>query len=202
MSRPGLDEYFMGFARQAAARATCDRGRSGAVIVVDGQVVSTGYVGAAKGLPHCDDVGHLIREVTYLDEGKGFSIGDSCPRCDSGVLEKKPGTEESLKCINGCGCTFLHDRGPVREHCMRTAHAEGNAIVQAAKHGIAINGGTMYCKMEPCLRCCVDIINGGIKRVVAEYRYHGAAVTREWFKLVGVELVVLNDENAKYEEKK
>ncbi|MGW8178170.1 MAG: deoxycytidylate deaminase, partial [bacterium] len=82
------------------------------------------------------------------------------------------------------------------EHCVRTAHAEGNAIVQAAKRGIAVAGGTMYCKMEPCLRCCVDIINAGIVRVVAEYEYHGAALTREWFKQAGVELVVLNRQEA------
>lgn len=158
MERPTLDEYFMEFTRAAAKRATCPRGRSGAVLTKDRQVISTGYVGAAKGLPHCDKVGCLIRVVTYED-------------------------------------------GTTHEHCMRTAHAEGNTIIQAAKHGISTRGATLYCKMEPCLRCCVDIINAGIIRVVAEYRYHGAKKTREWFKLAGVKLEVLNpDKDATYED--
>lgn len=176
MTRPSIDDYFIGFARQAGTRATCDRGKSGAVIVVQGQVVSTGYVGAARGLDHCDDVGHLIRKVEYLDETEFYCPRGACSGCDA--------------------CTM---RQPIREHCMRGVHAEGNAIVQAAKLGNAINGGTLYCKMEPCLRCCGDIINAGIVRVVAEFKYHGAALTREWFEKAGVELVVLNDETATYD---
>ena len=154
--RPSRDEYFMGFARHAGTMGTCDRGRSGAVIVLDKQIVRTGYVGAPRGLPHCDDVGHLIRKVTYED-------------------------------------------GTVHEHCVRTAHAEGNAVVQAAKDGVAIKGATLYCKMEPCLACATDIINAGIVRVVAEFRYHGAGLTRDWFKAAGVRLDVMNDEEANYE---
>jgi dCMP deaminase len=177
--RPSRDEYFMGFARQAAKMATCDRGKSGAAIVVDGQVVSTGYVGAASKLDHCDDSGHLIREVVYIDE----------------IIDKNNFNGNPILSLLDSQDLNYH---PIRQHCMRTAHAEGNAIVYAAKHGIAINGGTLYCKMEPCLRCCVDIINAGIKRVVSEYRYHGARLTREWFKKAGVELVVLNDELPNY----
>lgn len=177
--RPSRDEYFMGFARQAAKMATCDRGKSGAVIVVDNQVVSTGYVGAASKLDHCDDSGHLIREVIYIDE----------------IVDKNNSNNKSAVSFLDTQDLNYH---PVRQHCVRTAHAEGNAIIHAAKHGIAINGGTLYCKMEPCLRCCVDIINAGIKRVVAEYKYHGARLTREWFKKAGIELIVLNNELPDY----
>ena len=61
--RPSWDEYFMQIANTVAQRATCDRGRSGCVIARDKQLLVTGYVGSPKGLPHCDDVGHLLKEV-------------------------------------------------------------------------------------------------------------------------------------------
>jgi deoxycytidylate deaminase len=53
--RPSWDEYFMELANTASKRATCDRGRSGCVIVKDRQLLVTGYVGSPSGLPHCDD---------------------------------------------------------------------------------------------------------------------------------------------------
>lgn len=157
MTRPTWDETWMNLAREMGRRGTCDRGRSGAVIVdEDQQIITVGYVGAGKDLPHCDDVGHLIRKVTYED-------------------------------------------GSVHEHCVRTAHAEQNAINQASKRGGA-KGATLYCKMEPCLGCCVSIINARIAHVIAEYRYHGAELTRAWLGLAGVMLTVLNDEEAEYAE--
>ena len=74
-----------------------------------------------------------------------------------------------------------------------------NAICNAARHGVAIEGSTLYCKMEPCYTCAKAIINAGIKRVVAENRYHAAADSREIFRQAGVELEVVNDELEKYE---
>jgi len=52
--------YFMNIARQAATRSTCDRKHVGAVIVRDKTILSTGYNGSIRGLPHCDEVGHLM----------------------------------------------------------------------------------------------------------------------------------------------
>ena len=133
-----------------AKRATCDRGRSGCIIVRDRRIVSTGYVGSPPKLPHCDDVGHLMKEV--IDED-----------------------------------------GTVRKHCVRTIHAEQNAICQAARYGIALEGTTLYCKMEPCRVCAMLIISAGITKVVAKKRYHAAQETREMFKIADVELLVLED---------
>jgi dCMP deaminase len=62
--RPSWDDYFLELAEAASKRATCGRGRSGCVIVRDRQVLVTGYVGSPSGLPHCDDVGHLIKTIT------------------------------------------------------------------------------------------------------------------------------------------
>ncbi|ANM32369.1 deaminase [Acidobacteria bacterium Mor1] len=50
----------MNIARQAATRSTCDRKHVGAVIVRDRTILSTGYNGSIRGMPHCDDVGHLM----------------------------------------------------------------------------------------------------------------------------------------------
>ena len=56
--RIGWDQYFMNIARQAAARSSCDRKFVGAVIVRDRTILSTGYNGSIRGMPHCDEVGH------------------------------------------------------------------------------------------------------------------------------------------------
>jgi dCMP deaminase len=58
--RIGWDEYFMRIAREVAGRSTCDRKHVGAVIVRDRNILSTGYNGSISGMPHCDDVGHMM----------------------------------------------------------------------------------------------------------------------------------------------
>jgi len=58
--RAPWDEYFMKIAEQAASRSTCDRKHVGAVIVRDKTILSTGYNGSVCGMPHCDDVGHMM----------------------------------------------------------------------------------------------------------------------------------------------
>lgn len=51
-------------------------------------------------------------------------------------------------------------------HCVRTIHAEMNAVVQAALHGVSIQGATVYCTSFPCLHCAKVLIGAGIERVV------------------------------------
>ena len=60
--------------------------------------------------------------------------------------------------------------GTKHELCY-AVHAEQNAIIQAAKHGICIEGGTLYCTHQPCVICAKMIINAGIKRVVYKEGY-------------------------------
>lgn len=112
--RPSWDEYFLEIAKVIAKRSTCDRANVGAVIVKDKVILSTGYNGAPRGLPHCDDIGHEI--------------------------------------VDG--------------HCIRTIHAEANAIAQAARNGAAIEGATIYLTISPCYDCFKMMINSGIKEVV------------------------------------
>lgn len=89
--------------------------------------------------------------------------------------------------------------GNVTQHCLRTIHAEQNAIIQAAKFGLSLQGATMFCKMEPCAVCAKMIIGVGIKRVVCKKKYHAGQETRDLFKQSGVELVILSDEVEKYD---
>lgn len=155
--RPSWDQYFLDMIDHVRTRATCDRGRSGCVVVRQHRVLATGYVGSPPGLPHCDESGHLMRSV--IDEA-----------------------------------------GVTRQHCVRTIHAEQNAICQAARYGIAIEGATLYCSMEPCRVCAMLIISVGITRVVCRSRYHAGQDTRDLFREAKVELVVLEDKITQYEQ--
>ena len=91
-----------------------------------------------------------------------------------------------------------HEDGTVTQHCVRTVHAEQNAICQAAKRGISIEGGTLYCKMTPCRTCAMLIINCGIVRLVAGRRYHDSADTIEMFRQAGIRLEHIHDEVESY----
>jgi dCMP deaminase len=53
-----------------------------------------------------------------------------------------------------------------RQEICRGLHAEQNAIIQAALHGVSVDGGTIYCTHQPCVTCAKMIINSGIRRVV------------------------------------
>ncbi len=108
-ARPSWDEYFMRIAHEVATRSTCPRLAVGAVIVRDKRILTTGYNGSPSGMPHCEDVGCLIRIV----DG--------------------------------------------RESCQRTLHAEQNAIIQAAYHGVSVRDSVLYCTKM--------IMNAGIEEV-------------------------------------
>jgi dCMP deaminase len=146
----------MEVANAISKRATCNRGRSGCVIARDRTLLVTGYVGSPAGFPHCDDVGHQIKQVR-------------------------------------------HEDGSITEHCVRTVHAEQNAICQAARLGVSLQGATLYCRMTPCRVCAMLLINCGIVRVVCERRYHAGAESEEMFRTAGISLEYLFDEVQPYE---
>jgi dCMP deaminase len=91
-----------------------------------------------------------------------------------------------------------HEDGVVTEHCMRTVHAEQNAICQAARLGVSIAGATIYTRMTPCRTCAMLLINCGIKRVVCERKYHRGTESEEMFRTAGVELVFKYDQVQEY----
>ncbi|HET6344555.1 MAG TPA: dCMP deaminase family protein [Myxococcota bacterium] len=119
--RPDWDAYFMGFAKLACSRASCIRRQVGAVIVKDNMVLTTGYNGAPRGLPHASEVG-CLRDRLGVPSGQ-------------------------------------------RHELCRGLHAEQNAIIQAARHGISIEGAMMYCTTHPCVICIKMIINAGLTHV-------------------------------------
>ena len=95
--------------------------------------------------------------------------------------------------------TVIHEDGSKSEHCVRTVHAEQNAICQAAKRGIAIDGATLYCRMTPCRTCAMLIINCGISRVVCERKYHAGKESEELFKAANITIEYKFDELQQYE---
>ena len=66
------------------------------------------------------------------------------------------------------------------------SHAEENAITQAALHGIAVKGATLYCTLSPCLLCARMVINAGISEVVYGDEYEFKDQTRALFREAGV----------------
>lgn len=83
---------------------------------------------------------------------------------------------------------MIHEDGTITQHCVRTVHAEQNAICQAARRGIAIEGATLYCRMTPCRTCAMLIINCGIVRVMCERKYHAGAESEAMFATAGIQL--------------
>jgi dCMP deaminase len=94
---------------------------------------------------------------------------------------------------------LLHEDGTETQHCVRTVHAEQNAICQAAKLGVAIEGATLYCRMTPCRVCAMLLINCGITRVVCERRYHAGAESEAMLHHAGIELDYVHDEVQRYD---
>ena len=88
---------------------------------------------------------------------------------------------------------MIDEDGTERQHCVRTVHAEQNAICQAARHGLPLAGTTLYCTMEPCRVCAMLIASVGVARVVAKRRYHAGADSRQILEQAGVELDVVED---------
>jgi dCMP deaminase len=137
--RPSWNEYFMNIAHEVAKRSTCDRAQVGAVVVKDKRILTTGYNGSPRGLPHCSEVGCL------MDNG----------------------------------------------HCVRTLHAEQNAIIQAALHGVSTEGATIYVTHQPCFICAKTIINAGISEIVYDREYKDDR-SLDFLEQAGVKLIALN----------
>ena len=92
----------------------------------------------------------------------------------------------------------IHEDGSVSTHCVRTVHAEQNAICQAARRGIAIEGATLYCRMTPCRTCAMLVINCGIVRVVCQRRYHDAEDSEALFRAAKIQLEYFSGEVEQY----
>ncbi|PWI58456.1 ComE operon protein 2 [Sulfoacidibacillus thermotolerans] len=76
-------------------------------------------------------------------------------------------------------------------HCIRTVHAESNAILQCAKFGVSTRGAELYVTHFPCLQCTKQIIQAGIAKVIYGEEYHVDPYALELFAQANVTLVHL-----------
>lgn len=141
--RPSWDAYFVDIACRVATRSTCLRRQVGALIVLDKRILATGYNGAPRGLPHCDQTG-CLRERLGIPSGQ-------------------------------------------RQEICRALHAEQNAFLQAALHGVPVGGSTIYVTHQPCVTCAKMIVNAGIVRVVCAQSYPDE-LARSFLTEAGIEL--------------
>ncbi len=103
----------------------------------------------------------------------------------------------------GSGITSCKDRGEclrrklnipsgTRQEICYAVHAEQNAIIQAARTGISVDGATLYCTHQPCVICAKMIINSGIKKVIFDEGYpDGFSI--QMFEEAGVKIVKYAD---------
>lgn len=96
--------------------------------------------------------------------------------------------------------TVIQEDGTKSRHCIRTTHAEQNAIVNAARFGVKLEKATLYCHMTPCYACAKMIINAGIKRVVCNLDYHAGERSKEIFKEAGVKYELINNKMETYDD--
>lgn len=139
----------MDITRLVATRSTCLRREVGAIIVKDRHILSTGYNGPPRGVPHCDELGGCLRERMKIPSGQ-------------------------------------------RHEICRAVHAEQNAIIQAAKLGINVEGAEMYITTQPCFICAKMIINAGIKRIIIDEGYPDR-LAEEILEQAGVEVLNIKD---------
>ena len=134
------DDRFLGLCNEIARWSTCLSRQIGAVIVRNRTIVSTGFNGPPRGIPHCGV------ERILTDHSLPFIRPDQRHSCPRQVLNFKSG--EGL-------------------HLCTASHAEENAIVNAAQIGVSTNGTTMYMNCGiPCRECLKKIINAGIRELV------------------------------------
>jgi len=166
MCRPSVEDWALEILRATQPRATCDRGRCAALILKDDRILASGYVGSPQGLPHCDDVGHEIQESWVYAETLPDDVDEFYEPHSGGYLIKK-------------------------KSCIRTIHAEQNAIAWAAREGIALKGGILYSTLFPCQSCAKLIMQAGIKQVIAEYDYHSSGPSKDLFDAVDIRYKVV-----------
>ena len=130
-----------------------------------------------------------------MNIGKEVAPRSTCDRKYVGavIVRDKPilstGDYGSIKGLPHCDETG-HEM--VDGHCVRTTHAEANAIVQAAKNGVEINNSAIYVTASPCYNCFKLIANAGIKTIYYGEFYREDRIL-EHAKEAGIELVSLED---------
>ena len=114
----------------------------------------------------------------------------TCPRASVGCVLTRDrrilttgynGAPSGIPHCTEVGCKMVND------HCQRATHAEANAIVQAALHGVGVAGATAYCTHHPCINCAKLFISAGIRQIVYVTPYSDP-VAVELLKESGIKL--------------
>ena len=171
-SGPGMgwDEWFYLMCQTVSKKSQCLSRHIGAILVKDNSILSTGYNGPPRGIPHCNKryaLDPALQDLLTKDGKTPFDIDIEtvCPRYIAGF---KSG--EGLEwCVAG--------------------HAERNALINAARAGIQTRGCKLYMNCGiPCTPCLVEIINAGIEEII---------VTKIKYYDISAEYVLKNS-NLKY----
>jgi dCMP deaminase len=113
----------------------------------------------------------------FMDIARLVASRSTCLRRQVGAVMVKDknilatgynGTPSGIRHCAEVGCLRQQLNVPSgeRHELCRGLHAEQNAIIQAAKHGVNIDGATLYCTHSPCIICSKMLINSGVKRIV------------------------------------
>ena len=158
---PNLDELYMHQACSISLRSMCLKRQVGAVIVLDNSETGKGSYIISSG---CNNVPHgeincIELKGCFRDKEKNEIINKTnyCAFCGKEILNKG-----NIKCSHCRKEIYL----PKLFDICRAVHAEEEAILQAAKLGIPVNGTVLYTSTHPCLLCSKEIINSGIKNIV------------------------------------
>lgn len=149
------DKYFYDLCNVIAGNSKCLSRTVGAVLVKDKSIVSTGYNGPPRGVPVCNKRFLLDEEIQKEADSKGLDYKECAKKdvCPRRLLGYKSG--EGLEwCVAG--------------------HGERNALINAARMGIATFGAKLYMNCGiPCSACLVEIINAGISEIiVVDFNYY------------------------------
>ena len=130
----------------------------------------------------------------FMDIAYEVANRSTCPRAQVGAVIVKDkrilttgynGSPSGLPHCTEVGC--LMENG----HCIRTLHAEQNAIIQAALHGVSTGGSSIYVTHQPCFLCAKMIINAGIKEIIYGQEYPDQR-SRRFLKDAGVGIRIIS----------
>lgn len=111
----------------------------------------------------------------YIDMARLVARRSTCPRLACGAVIVSSEHQVLATGYNGSprGEPHCSDVGCLMEsgHCVRSVHAEMNAILQCARLGISLKGSTLYCTHRTCIRCATAIAQAGIIEVVYQHSY-------------------------------
>jgi dCMP deaminase len=102
------------------------------------------------------------------------------------------GAPAGLQHCDEVGCAREGVASGTRHELCRAVHAEQNAIIQAALHGVSIEGATLYCTHQPCILCAKVMINARIKKVVFLESYPDETAL-QFLEQAGIEVVRMKE---------